>query len=111
MRNALSLAVGLIFGIGLCISGMTEPAKVLGFFDVAGVWDPSLALVMGGAVGVGLLAFGVAKKRNLAIDGDPMQLPSVRAIDCPLVLGSLIFGIGWGWLGFALARESSTPDS
>jgi uncharacterized membrane protein YedE/YeeE len=99
MRNALSLVVGLIFGIGLCVSGMTEPAKVLGFLDVAGSWDPSLALVMGGAVGVGLLAFGMAKKLKIALDGDPMQWPPARAIDRPLILGSLIFGIGWGLAG------------
>jgi uncharacterized protein len=99
MRNALSLAVGLIFGIGLCISGMIEPSKVLGFLDVAGAWDPSLAFVMGGAVGLGLVAFGLAKKRNVALDGEPMQLPAVRAIDRPLLLGSFIFGIGWGLAG------------
>lgn len=99
MRNALSLVVGLIFGIGLCISGMTEPAKVLGFLDVAGSWDPSLTLVMGGAVGVGLFAFRMAKKRRLALDGDPILWPPARAIDRPLILGSFIFGIGWGLAG------------
>jgi uncharacterized membrane protein YedE/YeeE len=99
MRNAVSFVVGLVFGIGLCISGMTEPAKVIGFLDLAGVWDPSLALVMAGAVGVGLVAFWLAKKRNLAIDGDPIQLPTARVIDRPLLLGSLIFGIGWGLAG------------
>jgi uncharacterized membrane protein YedE/YeeE len=99
MRNAVSLVVGLIFGIGLCISGMTEPAKVLGFLDVAGAWDPSLAFVMGGAVAVALLAFGVAKKRKLALDGDPIVWPTARAIDRPLIFGSLIFGIGWGLAG------------
>jgi len=99
MRATLSFAVGLVFGIGLCISGMTEPAKVLGFLDLCGLWDPSLALVMGGAVAVGLVAFGLAKRRRFALDGEPMQLPAVRDIDRPLVVGSLIFGVGWGLAG------------
>ena len=83
MRNLLSLAVGLIFGVGLCISGMTDPAKVLGFLDLAGLWDPSLAFVMGGAVAVGLVAFSLAKRRTVALDGEPMQMPTARAIDAP----------------------------
>jgi len=99
MRNLLSLAVGLIFGVGLCISGMTDPAKVLGFLDLAGLWDPSLAFVMGGAVAVGLVAFSLAKRRTVALDGEPMQMPTARAIDAPLAVGSLIFGIGWGLAG------------
>jgi uncharacterized membrane protein YedE/YeeE len=99
MRNIVSLCVGLIFGIGLCISGMTEPAKVLGFLDLAGLWDPSLAFVMGGAVAVGLLAFTFAKRRRIAFDGEPMRMPTARAIDRPLVVGSLVFGTGWGLAG------------
>jgi uncharacterized membrane protein YedE/YeeE len=99
MRNIISLAVGLVFGIGLCVSGMTEPAKVIGFLDLAGQWDPSLAFVMGGAVVVGLAAFGVAKRRTTALNGEPMRTPASRAIDSPLVVGSLIFGIGWGLAG------------
>ena len=99
MRNVIFLAVGLIFGAGLCISGMTEPAKVLGFLDLAGAWDPSLAFVMGGAVLVGLVAFGLAKGRSAALDGEPMRLPNARAIDRSLAVGSLIFGIGWGLAG------------
>jgi uncharacterized membrane protein YedE/YeeE len=99
MRATVSFAVGLVFGIGLCISGMTEPAKVLGFLDLGGLWDPSLAFVMGGAVAVGLLAFGLAKRRRVAFDGELMQLPAVRDIDRPLVVGSLIFGVGWGLAG------------
>jgi uncharacterized protein len=99
MRNLLFLAVGLIFGLGLCISGMTDPAKVLGFLDLAGLWDPSLAFVMGGAVAVGLIAFAFAKRRTRAFDGEPMQMLTARAIDAPLVVGSLIFGIGWGLAG------------
>jgi hypothetical protein len=99
MRNIVALAVGLIFGVGLCLSGMTEPAKVLGFLDLAGAWDPSLAFVMGGAVAVGLVAFAVAKRRRVALNGEPMQLPSLRVIDPSLVVGSLIFGVGWGLAG------------
>jgi uncharacterized protein len=99
MRNILALGVGLIFGVGLCISGMTEPAKVLGFLDLAGLWDPSLAFVMGGAVAIGLVAFGLAKRRRVALNGEPMQLPAARTIDAPLIAGSLIFGIGWGLAG------------
>jgi uncharacterized protein len=99
MRAIVCFVVGLAFGIGLCLSGMTEPAKVLGFLDLAGTWDPSLAFVMGGAVVVGLPAFALAKRRGVAVDGEPMRIPTVRAIDRPLVVGSLIFGIGWGLAG------------
>ena len=99
MRNIIALAVGLIFGVGLCLSGMTEPAKVLGFLDLAGLWDPSLAFVMGGALAVGFAAFGLAKRRRIALDGEPMQTPAARAIDRPLIAGGLIFGIGWGLAG------------
>src|SRR5258708_34811765 len=99
MRNILALVVGLVFGVGLCVSGMTEPAKVLGFLGLAGLWDPSLAFVMGGAVAIGLVAFGLAKRRRVALNGEPMQLPTERSIDAPLIVGSLIFGIGWGLAG------------
>jgi uncharacterized membrane protein YedE/YeeE len=99
MRNLIALGVGLIFGVGLCVSGMTEPAKVLGFLDIAGLWDPSLAFVMGGAVAIGLIAFGFARRRRTAFDGEPIQLPTARVIDPPLVIGGLVFGIGWGLAG------------
>jgi uncharacterized protein len=92
--------VGLVFGIGLLVSGMANPEKVLGFLDLAGAWDPSLALVMGGAVGVGVLAFTVAHKRATSVLGEPMRLPERRDIDAPLVLGGLGFGVGWGLAGF-----------
>ncbi|KJS07034.1 MAG: hypothetical protein VR73_09465 [Gammaproteobacteria bacterium BRH_c0] len=95
-----SFLVGVIFGAGLLISGMANPAKVLGFLDLAGLWDPSLALVMGGAVAVGLVAFTFAGKRTLSLLGEPMRLPTRRDIDKPLVLGSLGFGVGWGLAGF-----------
>jgi uncharacterized membrane protein YedE/YeeE len=91
--------VGLLFGMGLIISGMANPEKVLGFLDITGTWDPSLAFVMGGGVLVGLFAFTAAKKRQTACLGDPMNLPSSRSITPRLVIGSLLFGIGWGLAG------------
>jgi len=95
-----ALLSGLIFGLGLIVSGMADPGKVLGFLDLAGNWDPSLALVMGGAVAVGLLAFALAKRRNATLLGEALRLPTSRAIDRRLVLGSTLFGIGWGIAGF-----------
>ena len=100
MMAFASLLAGLVFGLGLIVSGMANPAKVLGFLDLAGAWDPSLALVMGGAVGVGLLAFAVAKRRRLSLLGAEMRLPTARQIDRRLVGGGLLFGIGWGVAGF-----------
>ncbi|MGL6071368.1 DUF6691 family protein [Craterilacuibacter sp.] len=94
-----SFAVGLLFGIGLIVSGMSNPAKVLGFLDLAGAWDPSLALVMAGAIGVGFFAFRMASRRSTALLGDRMQLPASRDITPRLVLGSLLFGVGWGLAG------------
>lgn len=98
-RVFISFAIGLLFGVGLHVSGMTSPSKVQGFLDIFGLWDPSLALVMGGAIAVGLVAFQVARRRARALLGDALRLPSATAIDRPLVLGSLIFGIGWGLSG------------
>lgn len=95
-----SLLAGLVFGFGLILSGMANPAKVLGFLDLAGRWDPSLALVMAGAVGVGLLAFAIARRRTASFLCLPMRLPTARHIDGRLVGGSLLFGIGWGLAGF-----------
>jgi uncharacterized membrane protein YedE/YeeE len=95
-----ALLSGLIFGLGLIVSGMADPGKVLGFLDLAGNWDPSLALVMGGAVAVGLLAFALAKRRSATLLGGPLCLPTSRDIDRRLVLGSTLFGIGWGIAGF-----------
>ena len=100
MMNLASLLAGLMFGLGLIVSGMANPAKVLGFLDLAGAWDPSLAFVMGGAVGVGLVAFFVARRRTVSLLGVPMKLPAARGIDRRLVGGSLLFGIGWGVAGF-----------
>ena len=100
MLNIASWLSGLIFGLGLIISGMANPAKVLGFLDLAGAWDPSLALVMAGAIAVGLLSFGLAKGRTRSLLGAEMKLPTARHIDRRLVGGSLLFGIGWGVAGF-----------
>lgn len=100
MNIVAALAAGLVFGIGLILSGMTDPGKVIGFLDVAGRWDPSLALVMGGAVLVGFFAFRVAGRRGKTFLGGALHLPERRDIDIRLVGGSLLFGIGWGLAGF-----------
>jgi uncharacterized protein len=99
-HRIVEFLVGLLFGLGLILSGMTDPGKVQGFLDLAGAWDPSLAFVMGGAVGVGLVAFALARRRSTALLGGAMHLPDSRAIDRRLVTGSLVFGIGWGLAGF-----------
>ena len=95
-----SLLAGLVFGLGLIVSGMANPAKVLGFLDLSGAWDPSLALVMAGAIGVSFFAFLFAKKRTRSLIGADMKLPTGRTIDRRLVIGSTLFGIGWGVAGF-----------
>jgi uncharacterized membrane protein YedE/YeeE len=95
-----ALLSGLVFGLGLIVSGMANPAKVLGFLDLAGRWDPSLALVMAGAVAVGVVAFSVARRRTVSFLGLDMKLPSARRIDRRLIGGSMLFGIGWGIAGF-----------
>src|SRR6202158_5611457 len=100
MYTLSSFVAGLVFGVGLIVSGLVNPSKVLGFLDLAGNWDPSLALVMAGAVAVGVPAFFLAGKRAVTLLGTPMQLPNARQIDRRLVLGSLAFGIGWGLAGF-----------
>ena len=100
MHFIISFAAGLIFGVGLIISGMANPAKVLGFLDLAGVWDPSLLFVMGGAIVVGLLAFRLAGDREKSLLGDVMRMPVARQIDRRLILGALTFGVGWGLAGF-----------
>lgn len=100
MRILMALIAGLVFGIGLIVSGMTDPAKVLGFLDLAGRWDPSLALVMAGAILVAFPAFRFAARRRQSLLGEPMHLPTATRIDRRLVLGSLAFGAGWGLAGF-----------
>ena len=100
MDRFTSLLAGLVFGLGLIVSGMANPAKVLGFLDLAGPWDPSLALVMAGAIAVGLVSFAMARKRTLSLLGAAMTLPAERPIDRRLIGGGLLFGIGWGVAGF-----------
>lgn len=91
MRPIFALFIGLLFGAGLCLSGMTSPAKVQGFLDISGAWDPSLAFVMAGAIGIGLVFFRLARRR--------LPAPSHR-IDPALVGGSVVFGVGWGLVGY-----------
>lgn len=100
MRRVSEFIVGLLFGVGLLLSGMTDPGKVLGFLDLFGSWDPSLGLVMGGAILVGFFAFAVAKRRKHDFLGETLTLPSAKLIDKRLVMGSLLFGAGWGLAGF-----------
>ncbi|OEY67642.1 DUF6691 family protein [Marinobacter sp. X15-166B] len=101
MRSSLvSLISGLLFGAGLLLSGLANPHKVLGFLDLAGSWDPSLALVMGGAILVGTGAFSVARKQTRSLLGFAMKLPTASSIDKRLILGSIGFGAGWGLAGF-----------
>ena len=101
MQHRISeFLVGLLFGLGLILSGMTDPGKVLGFLDISGVWDPSLALVMAGAIAVGFFAFAIAKKRTVNFLGGALHLPKGHQIDKPLVIGAMLFGAGWGLAGF-----------
>lgn len=95
-----SLLAGLVFGLGLIVSGMANPAKVLGFLDLAGPWDPSLAFVMAGAIAVGFFAFLLAKKRRCSLLGADMKLPAAGPVDRRLLAGSVLFGVGWGLAGF-----------
>ena len=100
MAVLTAILAGLLFGFGLMVSGMANPAKVLGFLDLAGRWDPSLAFVMVGAIAVGSLAFFIARRAKRSLLGLPMQLPASTTITPRLVLGSAAFGIGWGLAGF-----------
>jgi uncharacterized membrane protein YedE/YeeE len=100
MKVFVAFLAGLVFGFGLLVSGMANPAKVLGFLDLAGAWDPSLAFVMAGAVAVGVLAFALARRRSTSLLGEPMRLPPAAPVDRRLAYGSLLFGVGWGLAGF-----------
>lgn len=99
MNALFSFLAGLVFGAGLIVSGLSDPSNVLGFLDLAGLWNPSLVLVMGGAITVGVAAFALARRRQTTWLGLPFLLPAAGAIDRRLVIGSLLFGVGWGLAG------------
>lgn len=98
-KNISALFAGLVFGIGLILSGMTNPAKVIGFLDIFGNWDPSLMFVMIGAIGVSFFAFRKASGLSLSLIKEQVLLPTAKEVDLPLVVGALLFGIGWGLVG------------
>lgn len=100
MSKVFAFFSGLVFGLGLILAGMTDPRKVKAFLDLAGAWDPSLAMVMGGAIALGVFAFARAAKRQRSWTGDLMEIPTVRAIDRRLIVGGILFGVGWGIGGF-----------
>jgi len=99
MNLLFSWLAGLVFGLGLLVAGMANPGKVLGFLDIAGVWDPSLAFVMLGGIAVASVGFFFAGKRTRTFLDLPLQMPTARHIDRRLIVGSLLFGIGWGVAG------------
>ena len=110
MQILTALIAGLVFGIGLIVAGMTNPAKVQGFLDLAGNWDPSLAFVMGGAILVGVAGFRFAGQRERSLLGEAMRLPTSTVIDRRLVLGGLAFGAGWGLAGFCPGPALAVPS-
>ena len=99
LKNMIGLFAGLLFGIGLLISGMTDPAKVQGFLDVFGAWDISLALVMGGGLIVALVGVQLAKRQQSSWIGTSIDMPSTTIINKKLLIGAMLFGIGWGLVG------------
>ncbi|MFM2054046.1 MAG: hypothetical protein RL456_2083 [Pseudomonadota bacterium] len=99
LAHLCALLAGLVFGLGLIAAGMTEPLKVKAFLDLAGAWDPSLALVMGGAIAVGAAAFAHARRRGRTWGGQPLDIPSSTRIDARLLIGGVLFGTGWGLAG------------
>lgn len=99
-RNLAALAAGVLFGVGLAVSQMVNPAKVLAFLDVAGRWDPSLALVMAGALAVALPGFRLAGRRPAPLLADRFHAPARSPVDAPLLAGAALFGLGWGLVGF-----------
>ena len=100
MKNIITLLAGLIFGLGLIISGMTNPAKVIGFLDIAGRWDPSLMFVMLGGIAVAFVGFQFVRDKSQTIFDDAIHLPGKTHISKELIIGSLLFGAGWGLAGF-----------
>ena len=116
MQTLAALMAGLVFGLGLIVLGMADPAKVLGFLDLFGAWNPSLAFVMLGAATVAAVAFAMARRRTRSLLGAEMKLPNSRQIDRRLIGGSLLFGIGWGIAGFCpgpalVAASMLTPQA
>ena len=114
MGKLFALISGLVFGLGLMLAGMTEPLKIKGFLDLAGTWDPSLALVMGGAIAVGVLAFARARRMDRSWTGALMEIPRNETIDWRLLTGGVLFGVGWGIGGFCpgpalVALGAGTP--
>lgn len=100
LKNIIGLLAGLLFGLGLLISGMTDPVKVQGFLDVFGAWDISLALVMGGGLAVALVGVQlIAKRQKTSWIGTEIEMPTKTAITKPLIIGAMLFGIGWGLVG------------
>jgi uncharacterized protein len=100
LETVAAFATGMLFSAGLIVSGMVNPAKVQGFLDLFGRWDPSLALVMAAAVGVGLIGFAATSKRTQSVLGLPMHMSTNRGVDRRLILGAAVFGVGWGLAGF-----------
>jgi uncharacterized membrane protein YedE/YeeE len=100
LKTAAGYAAGLVFGLGLAISGMTDPARVLGFLDVAGAWDPTLMFVLGGAVVTTFIGYRLVFKRSVPLLGGVFQLPTKQALDGKLLGGAALFGIGWGLSGY-----------
>lgn len=100
MASMIAFLAGCLFGVGLIVGGMTNPAKVLAFLDIAGDWDPSLAFVMMGAIAVGFFAFRAANRHAKSVLGWPLQRPAKTLIDRQLVFGAVLFGAGWGLAGF-----------
>ncbi len=116
MVALIAFVSGLVFGLGLIISGMANPAKVLGFLDVAGAWDPSLAFVMGGAVLVTAVGFALLRRRRASLSGEPLRWPTATRVDVRLAVGSLAFGVGWGLAGFCpgpalVAASAGVPEA
>ena len=116
MVALIAFTSGLVFGLGLIISGMANPAKVLGFLDLAGAWDPSLAFVMGGAVLVTAAGFAFLRRRRVSLSGEPLRWPAATQVDLRLAVGSLAFGAGWGLAGFCpgpalVAAAAGVPEA
>lgn len=99
MRIVMAAVCGLLFGAGLAISGMIDPAKVIGFLDVTGAWDPSLGGVMAGAIPLAALLFAFGRRRGRSLSGDPLPASAVRTVDAGLAVGAVLFGVGWGMAG------------